>query len=229
MRVYRITLTAMQPSNASILLWIVLSMGCSRLSKETVAKEALPSPAADAAIVAVPRATVRPLRGVCVARTGTPDPGPTKARPSSLGGPPISLKDECLKHVDCKEAGHGRCVSTPASSESNHGTWFETPAHNTCVYDECLSDEECRKSGDPQAIERVCLCNSIGRNTCGFANCREDTDCPTGFPCGTGAYCHAPEDECRLDADCPSAKKKCGYEQAAKKYTCKAPYTPFPG
>ncbi len=94
------------------------------------------------------------------------------------------------------------------------------PAHNECVYDECTSDDECRRTSmhAPNA-DLVCTCASE-RNTCSFANCRQDSDCPAPFPCGGWHYCHAAADECRASSDC-KRDKECVYSWEVKHYVCK--------
>jgi hypothetical protein len=220
----------MLPPRVCTRLALVFLMGCSRQPKKTAASEASLPEAGNGAIVAAPRATTKPLRRVCTARPVTPDPGPTKASAEILGGSLKAPNDKCVTHAECKESRYGRCVPMPASRDSSHGMSWDTPAHNTCVYDECLSDEECRTRAEHSpAAELVCSCNPSGSNVCGNANCRENADCPTGFPCGAGAYCHALGDECRRDADCPGAKNQCRYDHTAKKYVCKPPDIAFPG
>ncbi len=101
------------------------------------------------------------------------------------------------------------------------------PAHNECVYDECESDDECRRTTtyEPRA-ESVCTC-SDERNTCTFANCRVDSDCPSPYPCGAWNYCHSAADACRADTDC-KGEQSCVYSWQAKHYVCEMRYNTAP-
>jgi len=173
----------------------------------------------------------RPLDGRCAPRPPSADPGPTKAKGDQLllPGEPVAKADECTKHADCRAYKHGRCVARAAAESHYHGRNFSIPAHNDCLYDECTSDEECRKDAahEPRA-DLVCTCNADERHTCSFANCRADSDCPSPFPCGAMGYCHAASDACRTKADC-KGRENCTYDWSVSHYVCREPELPLPG
>jgi hypothetical protein len=210
---------------------VVLAAGCARQS------EHLPAPTPGSGSVSEPAVAARVVADAAPAPTAAPtklqnetcsprrakDPGPTKAtRRQQLGPSPVAdVKDACVKHADCRERGHGRCVHEDERETQSFGTKRTIPAHNECVYDDCTSDDECRRTGEyePRA-ELVCTC-APERNTCTFANCRKDSDCPSPFTCGGWHYCHSAADACRDDAkDCKSGEN-CVYSWDVKHYICK--------
>lgn len=159
---------------------------------------------------------------VCPPRQLGRDPGPTKVSAYSPAGPPgdvADVKDRCVRHADCSQYPHGRCVHEAEREVHPFGQRRIIPAHNECIYDECTSDDECRRTSthEPRA-EQVCNC-SPERNTCSFANCRADSDCPSPFPCGPWRYCHSAADKCRTNADC-RAGDGCVYSWSVKHYIC---------
>lgn len=142
-------------------------------------------------------------------RSGTCDPGPSPG--------PTSAKDECATHADCKVEKHGRCV--------------RAKERNTCVYDHCTSDQECRSllgSASPHPEHIVCGCRkddpaeTYAQNMCGEANCVTDADCPAPYTCegpSKRRFCHAPGDACQKHADCP-ANHACRYNLELQRYVC---------
>ncbi|MBP9114046.1 MAG: hypothetical protein KBF88_14640, partial [Polyangiaceae bacterium] len=176
----------------------------------------------------------KPLNGKCPARALGPNPGPTPASPKkplddpSEYAPPA--KDECTKHADCKDRTYGRCVRIPTRSFSDHGRRRVIPTQNACLYDECMSDAECRRNAthEPKK-ENACFCDAENANLCSFANCKLDTDCAPGFSCGSASYCHAPADECQKESDCAAQKKLCTYDWEGRRYLCKPPPVRLPG
>ena len=124
-----------------------------------------------------------------------------------------------MKHTDCTERAHGRCVHEKAREVHPFGQRRFIPAHNTCIYDECESDDECRRTSqyEPRS-EQICQC-AAERNTCTFANCRQDSDCPSPHKCGGWRYCHSATDECRANTDCKGGKA-CKYSWEDKHYVC---------
>jgi hypothetical protein len=160
---------------------------------------------------------------VCQSRVLGPDPGPTKSGRTAMTLPSEStadVKDSCVAHAECKARDHGRCVHQPEHEVHPFGQRRIIPAHNECVYDECTSDDECRRTSpyEPRA-EQVCNC-SPERNTCSFANCRRDSDCPSPFTCGPWRYCHSAADKCRVNTDCKK-DQICAYSWEVKHYACK--------
>jgi hypothetical protein len=170
----------------------------------------------------MPISPPKPLNAVCPARVATPDPGPTKPADQPSLGPPADtadVKDTCVTHSACTERAHGRCVHKDTYEVTTFGERHIIPAHNECVYDECTSDDECRRTStyEPRA-EQVCTCGA-DRNTCTFANCRQDSDCPAPFPCGAWHYCHSAPDACRTTDDCKRGEG-CVYSWELKHYIC---------
>lgn len=164
----------------------------------------------------------KPQNEVCPPRVRGPDPGPTKAGGAlATTAERADVKDACVKHADCTQHEHGRCVHQPEREVTPFGQRRIIPAHNECVYDECTSDDECRRTSthEPRA-ELICSCGQ-DRNTCAFANCRRDSDCPTPFPCGAWRYCHSAADGCRTDADCKKPGEQCVYSWDVNHYICK--------
>jgi hypothetical protein len=160
---------------------------------------------------------IRLLDARCAPRPRAPSPGPT---PPELGSGPV--KEDCGKDDDCNVAAYGRCLHRAASEVTTFGTRHQIPAHNDCLYDECTSDDECRRHStyEPRA-ESVCDC-SPERRVCGFANCRTNADCPPPFTCGPGRYCGSTRDACRGSAEC-KASEACVYSWKAKHYVCETP------
>jgi hypothetical protein len=195
-----------------------------------VAEAQAPTVAMDAQVVTVPAdaqvptSGLKPLNGVCPQRKRGRDPGPTKVAGSAprLGpsAETADVKDACLKHAECIERLRGRCVHQHEYETNHFGQRRFIPAHNECVYDECTSDDECRRTTiyEPRA-ESVCTCTDE-RNTCTFANCRKDSDCPSPFPCGPWHYCHSAADTCRASSNC-KAGEDCIYSWEVKHYVCK--------
>jgi hypothetical protein len=173
------------------------------------------------------------LDGACPARTPGPDPGATPAadddRLAAPGARRVDRSDECTKHADCSRVPGGRCVRREPRSESLRGEQLYFLAHNECVYDECVRDEDCRRDSpyEPRA-ERACNCDIADINRCTFGNCRKDTDCPPPFPCGPYRYCHSDRDGCRKKSDCNGAEE-CMYSWEVKHYVCKEVVLPPPG
>lgn len=195
------------------LLVVVLAFGCKREPDRSVPT----NPGSGSAPRAAPRVI---LDEVCTPRAVTPDPGPTKRDPYA---PPSTVVDQCVRHADCTIAAHGRCVPMPWREAYTFGERREVPAHNECVYDECTSDDECRRTTthEPRA-EKICIC-AEERNTCTFANCRKDSDCAAPYTCGTWRYCHAAADACSPTKPCKAAGEECRYSWDLAHYVCEVP------
>jgi len=201
-------------------LVLVMVVGCSHADPSTTAAHGSDSvaPVVKPVVVSTTMASE-----TCSPRAKTKDPGPTRAAKRPELGPPsesAEAKDECVSHAECKAYGHGRCVHHAEREVETFGTRRTIAAHNECVYDECTSDDECRRTGtyEPRA-ELVCTCDAE-RNTCTFANCRKDSDCPASFTCGGWHYCHSAADGCRETKDC-KAGEDCIYSWDVKHYICK--------
>ena len=113
---------------------------------------------------------------------------------------------ECMTDADCTAGTIGRCVTTSTC---------------TCRYNACVTDADCAAGTD-------CVCDTGGGagsgganypTACVPSNCRTDADCGvggfcsptfTGSVCGSlyGWFCHTPNDECGVDADCVNDNPK---------------------
>lgn len=213
------------------LVAVVLALvACSRQSERPTAATAGSGSAPALAVTPVaadaaptPTSPTKVLDESCPPRARTRDPGPTKpGSPHGLGPPSevAEVKDACVKHAECTERAHGRCVHQDESVVQTFGTRRTITAHNECVYDDCTSDDECRRTGayEPRA-ELACMC-AADRNVCTFANCRKDSDCPSPFTCGGWHYCHSAADGCRETKDCPPGED-CIYSWDVNHYICK--------
>jgi hypothetical protein len=182
---------------------VALAAGCARQGEHVPASGSGSGPA-----VAAPTK----LQNESCSPRSERDPGPTKG---------TAVKDACVKHADCRERDHGRCVHQDEREAQSFGTKHVIPAHNECVYDDCTSDDECRRTGEHEPrTELVCTC-APERNTCTFANCRKDSDCPSPFTCGGWHYCHSAADACRDDAKACKSGEDCVYSWDVKHYICK--------
>lgn len=206
-----------------VLVLVVAAVGCKRQGERSnpVVSEA----ESNVGAAPVDAARPKPLNAVCPPRAASAAPGPTKpdavaSQRLGLPGEVVDVKDDCVKHSDCSERAHGRCVHKAAYETNPFGQRRVIPAHNECVYEECMSDEECRQTGthEPRA-ELICVCTPE-RNTCTFANCRVDSDCPAPFKCGSWSYCHSAADACRASSDC-KAGDECVYSWEEKHYICR--------
>lgn len=110
---------------------------------------------------------------------------------NTWGGP-----SDCMSDAECvsAEGAQGLCLDTPEPWDGCH-----------CSYG-CASDADC-------AADEACFCDGP-HSRCIPAQCRTDTDCPSGELCGLNELAHGcggsslslscttPEDECRADTDC---------------------------
>lgn len=204
---------------------VVALAACSRQTERVAVTSAGSGSVPAVAVPADAAPTVPPKvqNESCTPRPPTPDPGPSKSGSHHALGPPsevADVKDACVKHASCTERPHGRCVHQDERDVQTFGTRRTIPAHNECVYDDCTSDDECRRTStyEPRA-ELVCTC-APDRNTCTFANCRRDSDCPSPFTCGGWHYCHSAADGCRETKDCQPGED-CIYSWEVKHYVCK--------
>lgn len=206
------------------------TLGGSDASRETTASVDANVVPTSSSITGFPK----PLNGKCTTRVLGANPGPTPAAPKTpLQDPNVyapPAKDECTKHAECKDRPYGRCVRIQTTSFSDHGQRRVIPTQNACLYDECMSDAECRRTSthEPKK-ESACFCDSDNTNRCRFANCKEDSDCPPGSSCGSAFYCHTPADECQKESDCGAPKKLCTYDWEVRRYLCKPPPLRLPG
>ncbi|MEY2936061.1 MAG: hypothetical protein RL033_6810 [Pseudomonadota bacterium] len=105
---------------------------------------------------------------------------------------------QCLADSECTEKPLGFCGVVPSPEFVN--TY-------ACQYG-CIADADCGPGF-------LCQCGDpVG--TCQPANCQTDADCGDGLLCARGTrntasscylsyefFCETPQDECRLDTDCP--------------------------
>jgi hypothetical protein len=91
----------------------------------------------------------------------------------------------CMADADCTEKAHGRCV--PKNSIPNCGG--AVPVGNTCLYDQCATDADCKAGMPAGATVATCLPAIQGRQTtvCAYGACRTHADC-TKHPGGACTY-----------------------------------------
>jgi hypothetical protein len=137
----------------------------------------------------------------------TRPPGDARDRQSGDGA-------TCAKDDDCTAGRNGRCMGVGTRVRSE-----------TCTYDACLVDADC-KTGGP------CECSALG-NTCLAGNCRTDADCGDDGSCGqardagcgaqtSSYYCRTPDDTCLEDSDC-GANARCTYSPELAHWGCITP------
>ena len=156
---------------------------------------------ADVATIRVPKNH----RAAAVSCPATRDPGHAD---STMG--------TCKADGDCTAGRNGRC--------------YGGLGPNTCSYDECATDADCKAA--------VCDCRNVGvigqPDKCILGNCRTDGDCkgqycsPSGTTVGAGCmgaelgsygyFCHTATDECVDDSDCGDAK--CMFDPAVVHFRC---------
>lgn len=128
----------------------------------------------------------------------------TAARPA--GSVDSGIPGDCASDADCVAGDNGRCVEDLGKPPF-------------CSYDACAVDDDCGAGS-------VCECRNPSAhhaNICVHGNCRVDADCGAagycspsavtldpycteGVPIGSvGYFCHASDDECTDDADCPAS------------------------
>ena len=147
----------------------------------------------------------------------------------------------CSSDLQCIDGTNGRCGKPPWSGG-------DAVRPNTCSYDQCFADSDCKVTGD--AGVPLCDCrgmpehgsddvNGARPNVCGMNDCRLDSDCAsTGFPfcspslavtsafqhpdlCSrdfAGYHCHTSDDECSDDSDCST--HACSYDVKKKHWVC---------
>jgi hypothetical protein len=128
----------------------------------------------------------------------------------------------CSVDADCTAGPNGRCYGGGIVLCS-------------CSYEDCKSDSDCSAGQD-------CACHLTlrgapsggGPNTCVPANCRSDADCASGFCSPSykadycesyvdGYYCHTPDDECGVNADCVADAAEyavCAYDSTLGHWAC---------
>ena len=136
---------------------------------------------------------------------------PPTLQSCQFGGTPC-----CMADADCTDKPHGRCVPRNYIS----GCGGAIPVGNTCLYDECATDTDCKATMPAGATVAICLPAIQGRVTkiCTYGICRTHADCkkhPGGL-CVYGLgpshgkcalvdelFCAYPSDPCPATA-CPS-------------------------
>jgi hypothetical protein len=134
-------------------------------------------------------------------------------RPPGNGDPAVN-NGNCKKDDDCTAGKNGRCQLGGSRDPIN-----------SCTYDACFSDADC-KTGGP------CECSSSG-NACLAGNCRTDADCGANGSCGQSIaracfgntdeayYCRTPEDTCASYDDCKN-NTSCAYSLELGRFACVA-------
>jgi hypothetical protein len=95
----------------------------------------------------------------------------------------------CMSDADCTQKANGRCV--PKNYIPNCGG--AVPVGNTCVYDQCATDADCKTAPPAGATVATCLPAIQGRVTkiCGYGGCRTNLDC-TKHPGGLCQFGRGP-------------------------------------
>jgi hypothetical protein len=148
------------------------------------------------------------LDGVQACFALTPPPA---LQSCQFGGTPC-----CMADADCTDKPHGRCVPRNYIA----GCGGAIPVGNTCLYDQCATDADCKAAMPAAATIATCLPAIQGRVTknCVYGACRTHADC-TKHPGGVCTYglgpthgqcslvdeffCAYPSDPCPATA-CPS-------------------------
>jgi hypothetical protein len=119
----------------------------------------------------------------------------------------------CLKDSDCTQGVAGRCEEHLLVAQNFCGGAIA--AGNTCIYDECSSDADCKT---PPTGAKVAACAPSGAlgllsAGCVYGGCRTDADCTThpGGQCQYGLaatkgvcnlryvfFCAYPSDPCQV-------------------------------
>lgn len=153
-------------------------------------------------------------------------PGLTGCNPDGGQASPTALA--CLRDSDCTAGENGRCniwpVSSPPPSEA--GSQLVLLCGSTCSYDTCFSASDC-----PPRVPCGCRASPTANaaNVCLIgSNCAVDSDCGPGGFCSPDSsqqtqgqllyFCHAADDACLDNSDCPSGG--CQYDSASARWIC---------
>ncbi len=94
----------------------------------------------------------------------------------------------CLADGDCTGGAGGRCLPLIDVEQNFCGGAY--PQGNSCLYDQCATDQDCKANTPAGASVATCLPSGalgVFSATCAYGVCRTDADC-TKHPGGSCQY-----------------------------------------
>lgn len=176
-------------------LLVIVALGCGKTAETTAASGGTGAPRPKPA----KKGPGRPREVACPAQRA-----PGNARAEHAG--------DCTADAQCTAGSNGRCRITG-----------DRVLRNSCTYDLCMRDADC-KTGGP------CACNEAG-NACLAGNCRIDADCGADGSCALSSsmacrggepsyYCRTADDTC-VDYDDCKDNGACVYLPEVGHWGCK--------